>query len=129
LVFLEVLDLGSAVETMLGTSANAQAHATRTLVDRLLYGGPLFLKAEVLTQMTVEQRGLLEDAVAGLGISIDKLRKMIAEAIGDGDTNVIDDVAVEDITDEFESVAVAEAPTPVLCAKEGAALAEDTGIK
>jgi hypothetical protein len=70
---------------MLGAGGNAQVLATLTLVDRLFYGGRLVLKAEVLAQMPVEQRRVLEDAAAGLGMSIDDLRRSIVEAIGDCD--------------------------------------------
>jgi hypothetical protein len=108
----EALDSGSAVESILGAGGNAQVLATQTLVDRFLYGGLLVLKAEVLAQMTDEQRRVLEDAAAGLGMSIDYLRRMIVDAIGEGDATVIDDVVVEDVTGQFESVAVAEIPPP-----------------
>jgi hypothetical protein len=37
---------------------------------------------------------------------------MIVDAIGDVDATLNDDVVVEDITDEFESVTVVEAPIP-----------------
>jgi hypothetical protein len=109
---LEALDYGSAVESMLGAGPNAQAFASQTLVDRFLYGGRLVLKAEVLAQMTVEQRKVLEDATAGLGMSIDDLRRMNVEAIGEADATVIEGVVAEYVTDQFESVAVAETPPP-----------------
>jgi hypothetical protein len=66
------------------------------------------LKAEVLAQMPVEQRRVLEGAAVGLGMSIDDLPRSIIEAIGDGDATVIEDVVVEVVTDQLESVA--EAP-------------------
>jgi WD40 repeat protein len=99
----EALDSGSAIESILGAGADARAFATKTLVDRFLYGGRLVLKAEVLAQMTVGQRRVLEGAAAGLGMSIDNLRRMIVDAIGDAD-----------------------APTPpVLGANDGTSPAED----
>jgi hypothetical protein len=59
-------------------------------------------------------------------MTIDDLRRIIADAIGDADATLNDDVVVEYITDEFESVAVVEAPTPpVLGANEGTSPAED----
>jgi hypothetical protein len=67
----------------------------------------------------------LEDAAAGLGMSVDDLRRMIVDAIGDADTTLIDDVVVDDVTDQFESVAVAEALTPVLGANEATSPAVD----
>jgi magnesium-transporting ATPase (P-type) len=68
----------------------------------------------------------LEDAAAGLGMPIDDLQRMIVDAIGDADANLNDAVVVEDVTDEFESVAVVEAPTPpVIGADEGTSPAED----
>jgi hypothetical protein len=116
----EAQDSGGAVKSMLGAGANAQAFTAQTLVGRVLYGGRLVLKAEVLSQTTVEQRRVLEDAAAGIGTSTDDLRRMIFEAIGDADATVNDDLVVADVTDQFEGVAVAEAPTPpVLGAKRG----------
>jgi hypothetical protein len=115
----EALNSGSAVESMLGAGANAQAFATQTLVDRFLYGGRQVLKAEVLAQMSVEQQSVLGNAAAGLGMSIDDLRRMIVEALSDADATVIEDVIVGDITEEFESVAVSENLSPSVYSDHG----------
>jgi hypothetical protein len=98
----EALNSGSVVESMLDAGGNAQVLSTLTVVDRFFYGGRLVLKAEVLAQMPVEQRRVLEDAAAGLGMSLDYLRRLIVEAIGDGDATVIEDVVVEVVADQLE---------------------------
>jgi hypothetical protein len=97
----EALHFGSAVKSMLGSGGNAQVLATLALVDRVFYGGRLVLKAEVLAQMPVERRMVPEDSAAGLGMSIDDLRRLIVEAIGDGDATMIEDIVVEVVTGQF----------------------------
>jgi WD domain, G-beta repeat len=107
-LLLEASDSGSAVESLLGVTA----FPAQTLVDRFLSGGRLVLKAEVLAQMTVEQRRVLEYAAAGLGMSIDDLRRIIVEAIGDVDTTLNDDIVVKDVAEQFGSVILSENPSP-----------------
>jgi hypothetical protein len=97
----EALDSGSTVESILGAAGNAQVLATLTLVDPVLCGGRLVLKSEGLAQMPVERRRVLEGAAVGHGISIEDLRRLIVEAIGDGDAIVIEDVVAEVVADQF----------------------------
>jgi hypothetical protein len=82
---------------MLGAGGNAKALATQTLVDLFSCGGRLVLKAPSPCSYNCRAA----EGGGGLGMLVDELRRLIVEAIGDGDATVIEDVVVEVVTDQF----------------------------